>query len=92
MRSPVRSLSGRRRLFDFLGWVVCAISFSLLAAAMVWIVAVVFSHGAGALAPKLFTEVTQGTGGGLLNAIEGTAVLAFGGVVLAVPLGVAAGI
>ena len=40
----------------------------------------------------IFAEPTQGNGGGLLNAIEGTAVLAVGTLILAVPLGVAAGI
>ena len=42
--------------------------------------------------PSILTEITQGTGGGLLNAIEGTGVLAVGTLILAVPFGVAAGV
>ena len=41
---------------------------------------------------SVLTTITQGTGGGLLNAIEGTLVLSVGALLLAVPFGVAAGI
>jgi phosphate transport system permease protein len=59
---------------------------------MLWILGLVLVRGLTALTPDVFTEVTQGAGGGLLNAIEGTAVIAVGTVVLAVPFGIAAGI
>lgn len=90
-----RSFGGhafRRRLVDFVGWGLCALAFLLLGGGMVWILVVVFQRGAQALTLKVISEVTQGVGGGLLNAIEGTALLAFGGVLLAVPPGLAAGI
>lgn len=82
----------RRRIINWLGWGLSGLAFVLLAGAMVWILEMVFARGAGALSWKVLTTITQGTGGGLLNAIEGTAVLAFGGILLAVPPGLAAGI
>ncbi len=81
-----------RRLFDYLGWSLTVAAFALLGGAMVWIVVVVFLRGASAITPKVITHITSGTGGGLLNAIQGTLVLAFGGILLAIPPGLAAGI
>src|SRR6185437_6391505 len=80
-----------RRLFSAAGWLAAGSALVYLSALMVWILGVVFIRGFGALAPSLFTTVTQGNGGGLLNAIEGTAVLSLGALLLAVPFGVAAG-
>jgi phosphate transport system permease protein len=80
-----------RRLFSIGGWIATGLAFALLSSLMVWILAVVFMRGFDALSPSLFTTVTQGNGGGLLNAIEGTAVLCTGALLLAVPFGVAAG-
>lgn len=82
----------RRRLADTLGWSLSALAFLLLGSAMVWILVVVFERGASALTPKIITHLTEGYGGGLLNAIEGTAVLGLGSLLLAVPPGLAAGI
>ncbi len=91
-RAGVETLSWRRRLFDHLGWGLSALAFLLLGGATVWILAMIFVSGLSSLAPEVLTHVTEGTGGGLLNAIEGTAVLALGGVLLAVPLGIACGV
>lgn len=91
----IRSAGGRslrRRLLDYLGWGLCTLAFLLLGSAMLWILITVFLRGYKALNFSVLTHVTEGTGGGLLNAIEGTLVLAIGGVVLAVPPGLAAGI
>jgi phosphate transport system permease protein len=82
----------RRRAFDILGWGFCSLAFLLLASAMVSILLTVFIRGFGALSLQVLTHVTSGTGGGLLNAIEGTLALAVGGVLLALPPGLAAGI
>lgn len=82
----------RRRMGDYLGWGSAALAFVLLGGAMVSILVTIFLRGSGAINWKVLTQVTQGVGGGLLNAIEGTVVLAVGGVVLAVPVGMAAGI
>jgi len=81
-----------RRQFSVAGWTASGLAFALLAGLMVWILALVFARGYNALTPTLFTTITQGTSGGLLNAIEGTAVLSTGALLLAVPLGVAGGI
>lgn len=82
----------RRRIQDYLGWGLCALAFLLLGTATVWILVVVFLRGVTALKPEVITQVTVGYGGGLLNAIEGTLVLAVGGILLAIPPGLAAGI
>lgn len=82
----------QRRLSNYLGWGLSALAFLLLGSAMVWILFIVFERGFSSLNWQVLTHITEGTGGGLLNAIEGTLVLAFGGVVLAVPPGLAAGI
>ena len=82
----------RRRIYSIGGWILSGLALALLSAAMIWILALVFIRGVGALSPELFLTITQGTGGGLLNAIEGTAVLSVGALVLAVPFGVGAGV
>lgn len=74
------------------GWTACGLALLLVIGPLLDIVWVVASRGASALSPKLFTTVTNGTGGGLLNAIEGTAVLSFGAMLIAVPIGIGAGI
>lgn len=96
LRSPARPGAGgrklRRRISDAIGWTLATLAFLLLGGAMVWILAVVFARGVSALTWTTLTTVTQGTAGGLLNAIEGTLVLAAGGILLAIPPGLAAGI
>lgn len=87
-----RRLRRRRDIASTFGWVLCGSALALLLVSIVWIVGLVFVRGFEALTPKVFTEVTQGTGGGLLNAIEGTVVLAIGTLLLTVPFGVSAGI
>ncbi len=82
----------RRRTQSLLGWALCSLGFGLLAFAMGWILLLVLLRGISALTPTVFLEVTQGTGGGLLNAIEGTLVIGVGSMLLAVPFGVAAGL
>jgi phosphate transport system permease protein len=71
---------------------LCAFAFLLLGSAMMWILVIIFERGFSAISLQVITHITQGTGGGLLNAIEGTLVLALGGILLSGPLGLAAGI
>lgn len=92
IRQPRPLAAWQRRIFNWLGWGLSGLTFVLLAAAMVWILEMVFARGAGALNWKVLSTVTLGLGGGLLQAIEGTAVLALGGTLLAIPPGIAAGI
>ena len=81
-----------RRIISAAGWVITGTCLVVLSVMMVWILGVVFVRGMSALKLSLFTTITQGSGGGLLNAIEGTFVLSAGALVLSVPLGVASGI
>lgn len=90
--TPNLAVSLRRRIFNGLGWTLMALAFVALAAAMLSILIMVFVRGAHALNGKIFTTLTAGMTGGLLNAIEGTAVMSFGGILLAIPPGIAAGI
>jgi len=85
-------LSHRRRIFAYLGWTLCALAFLLLSGAMIWILSMVFLRGVGALNLSLITQTSPPTGNGLLNAIEGSVLISFGGILLAAPLGLAAGI
>jgi phosphate transport system permease protein len=89
---PTLACSVRRRAFNAVGWLLSTLAFVGLGAAMLSILILVFLRGAHALNLQVFTEVTEGTGGGLLNAIEGTLVMSIGGILLAIPPGIAAGI
>ncbi|HET6184808.1 MAG TPA: phosphate ABC transporter permease PstA [Acetobacteraceae bacterium] len=82
----------RRRARGIIGWGLCGLALGLLSVAMLWILLLVFWRGITALRPEIFTHVTQGTGGGLLNAIEGTLLIGVGSMLLAIPLGVGAGL
>ncbi len=81
-----------RRLFSASGWILTGACLFALSAMMIWIIGVVFVRGASALRISTFTTITQGSGGGLLNAIEGTFVLSAGALLISVPIGVAAGL
>ncbi|MEJ2643832.1 MAG: phosphate ABC transporter permease PstA [Gammaproteobacteria bacterium] len=82
----------RRRLLSVLGWAMFALCFVVLAAALVDILTLVVTRGIGSLNLTLFTKPTNGVSGGLLNAIEGTAVITFGSVLIAAPIGIGAGV
>ncbi len=88
----IRKVSLGRRAFSIAGWALTSLGVGLMVLLVGSILWTVFVGGWSAMSPSLFTTVTQGTGGGLLNAIEGTAVLSVGALLLAVPLGVAAGV
>jgi phosphate transport system permease protein len=75
-----------------LGWVLCSAAFAVVAVPLVDIILLVFVRGFSALSPQLFSQVTQGVGGGLLNAITGTIVLSIGALIFGVPIGVGTGI
>ena len=82
----------KRVIIGNIGWVACGIALLCVIGPLVDIVGVVAFNGLAAFSPKLFTSVTTGTGGGLLNAIEGTFVITIGAMIMAVPIGVGAGI
>ena len=87
-----RQIRLSRRIVSVSGWALSGLCLVVLSVLMVWILSVVFVRGVGALNFKVLTTITQGSGGGLLNAIEGTLVLSGAALLLAVPFGVAAGI
>ncbi|MHB1512398.1 MAG: phosphate ABC transporter permease PstA [Acidiferrobacter sp.] len=82
----------RRKWFSGLGWGLAAASFVLVATPLLDILFTVVRKGMSALSFALFTQVTNGISGGLLNAITGTLVLVSGALVFAAPVGILAGI
>jgi len=82
----------RRVIFSNIGWALCGFALLCVIGPLVDIVVDVGWHGLSAFSPKLFTTVTNGTAGGLLNAIEGTFVISVLAMGIAVPIGVGAGI
>lgn len=93
--APEAAIPGRmlrRRVQDWLAWSACAAAFLLLGGATLWILGTVLARGLSALSWDLIAHGTVGTGGGLLNAIEGTILLGLGGILLAIPPGLAAGV
>jgi phosphate transport system permease protein len=93
IRAPmIRSArQSRRGIISMAGWILCGIAFALVAVPLIDIVWTISYKGVSALSLKLFTTSTNGTSGGLLNAITGTFVLALGSLIFAVPIGVGAG-
>ncbi len=68
--AAIRRRSGvLRRASSMAGWAICGLALLALVGMMLSILGVVFVMSA--LSPELFTSVTTGRGGGLLNAIEG---------------------
>lgn len=87
-----RTLARRRRWGDWLFAAACAVAFLLVVIPLADILGVVLHRGASALNWTVFTQVSNGITGGLLNAIEGTLVLSGGALLFAAPVGVLAGI
>lgn len=91
-RTLPRARMARRRLTAVVGWSVAAVAFGILALAMLHILGLTFVRGLAALGPRILTHNTEGTGGGLHNAIVGTFALSLGALLLVAPLGVTVGI
>ncbi|MBX9912252.1 MAG: phosphate ABC transporter permease PtsA, partial [Beijerinckiaceae bacterium] len=74
---------------------VTAAGFTFLAIfVLFWILGMLVVKGLGGLSVATFTQITPGpgsTGGGLANAMLGSLVLTFLGIVVATPIGVLAG-
>ncbi|TAL52310.1 phosphate ABC transporter permease PstA [Pandoraea sp.] len=87
-----RALQRKRAIVNGVFAVFCAMAFVLVVVPLADILWTVFERGFNALSWSLFTQVTNGISGGLLNAIEGTLVLSGGAILFAAPIGVAAGI
>jgi phosphate transport system permease protein len=90
---PKRSAQEIRRVVTSkIGWVACGLALLLVIGPLLDIVWVVTYNGISAFSPKLFTSSTPPTGVGLWNAIEGTIVISIAAMVIAVPVGIGAGI
>lgn len=89
--SKRRPVAGRH-IRSMLGWAFCAMAFALVTVPLLDIILLVLIRGFSALSPQLFTQVSQGVSGGLLNAITGTIVLSLGALIIGVPIGVGTGI
>jgi phosphate transport system permease protein len=73
---------------------ICILFTALGAFVLGWILLMLIVKGFSALSPAVFTEVTPGPGtegGGIANAIVGSLILTFLGIIVATPVGVLAG-
>ncbi|MDE8349225.1 MAG: phosphate ABC transporter permease PstA [Acidocella sp.] len=86
------ALEMKRVTLSTIGWVACGLALMLVIGPLLDIVWVIASRGISVFSIGLFTTVTNGTGGGLANAISGTLILSAGALLIAVPIGVGAGI
>jgi len=82
----------RRAITSKIGWAACGLALALVIGPLLDIVWVVAYNGVSAFSPKLFTSSTPPAGVGLWNAIEGTIVISAFAMLIAVPIGVGAGI
>src|SRR3984957_540940 len=82
----------RRTIVSRIGWIACGLALLCVIGPLLDIVGVVAYHGLAAFSVNLFTSTTNGVSGGLLNAIEGTFVISLFGMLIAVPVGIGAGI
>ncbi len=92
MFERARRLQRRRSLFNVFFAALCVAAFAIVVVPLFNILWMTLVKGGAALSPALFTQVTNGISGGLLNAIEGTLVLSGGALLFAAPIGVLSGI
>lgn len=84
----------QRRIADRTLKIACVLFTALGVFVLGWILAMLVWKGLAALSPSIFTTITPGPGtegGGLANAMVGSLVLTFLGIVVATPIGVMAG-
>ena len=73
-------------------WTLCALALALVVAPVVWVVSGIVVNAVPHWQWSVITQDQAGNGGGLRNAIEGTALIVFGVLVLAGVIGIAGGI
>jgi phosphate transport system permease protein len=93
MQSP-RNLILRRRASNLVSKVLGTAATLFGLSWLVWILIVTLLNGARALSPRIFTDITPppgAEGGGLANALVGSALMSLLGVLIGAPIGIAAG-
>jgi len=92
--APVRPGTGlrRRKVRNRALWSGCVLALALVVAPVVWIVVGVVGRAVAHFHVSILTTYPLGNGGGLLNSIEGTAVIVVGVLVLAGSVGIAGGV
>ncbi|MEW6560038.1 phosphate ABC transporter permease PstA [Thiomonas bhubaneswarensis] len=92
MSERVSRRQRKRRVFNGVFAALCVLAFAVVVVPLADLLWMTLSKGSAALSIGLFTQVTNGISGGLLNAIEGSLVLSGGALLLAAPIGVLSGI
>lgn len=82
----------KRRWISRGWWFVTGLSLFILGFSLLYLLGFVFLHGLGALNLTTFYQDTQGIAGGLRNAIVGSLLISGLALVMAIPVGVSAGI
>lgn len=82
----------RRRWQSRIWWSLTGLSLFILGFSLLYLLGFVFLHGLGALNLTTFSQDTQGVAGGLRNAIAGSLLISGLALVMAIPVGVSAGI
>jgi len=88
--SPARI--GRRRIRNRVTWVLCSAALALVVVPVVWVIAGVAGRAVTHWDWRILTTYPVGNTGGLLNSIQGTAVLVAGVLVVAGSIGIAGGL
>lgn len=92
--SSTQRLYNRRRFYNAATMVLSALATAFGLFFLVWILFVTFSKGFDALGLHLFTQMTPPPGeetGGMLNALVGSLMMCLVAVLMAAPIGIAAG-
>ncbi|WP_407685595.1 PstA family ABC transporter permease [Mycobacterium sp. HUMS_1102779] len=90
--APRRSVAARRRVADALFWAACLGCLALVVAPTLWMLIGVVGRAAPVFHFSVLVTDTEGNGGGLRNAIIGTAVLGLGVMLVGGTVSVLAGI
>lgn len=85
-------ISRRRRAIDRVWWSACALSLFFVVVPVLWVLVSITAKALPHWQWSVFTENSTGVGGGLLNAITGTLVIAIGTAILAGCVGIGCGI
>ncbi len=92
LTSGKSGLALRRTIVSTVGWAACLMALALVIFPLLDIVGVVAINGMAAINWDLFTKDTGGTNLGLANAIEGTFIITIFAMLIAMPIGVGAGV